>query len=1092
MSENIYDILAKLPKDEHISSKEVEELVESVDPHDFVLDEARKLEEKFYKYKTSNSGDADGNPLDFKIAKAKRELQLAMAEYPEASSPEEALVARMGDQAEETKQVLDNAKATIAKQQQDIAKAAQAVDAANARYAAQEKRFQDFSQKVSASELDVKQQAQAALAFAQQPQAKPEDIIAQIQAQTPKQTPATAEPEPTTTAEPQEPEQQTPAVPAEEPKPQPAQTNVVDFEAEKKKREAEQAALQQKIGGLPQQVPDVAVTEAINTDPNVALKNWLILKKTADAEIPPVYTNLDYGGPTPQTLRHIDALAIYKYLLLKSVRNNQYDVEMLKKLIRSTLNDQKTVEYLLKTDKIANIKAVLKRQETQKLKSQQTTIDYNAPKTQPQAPVQAQLPLGSGTKGAQFDKYKTTPQQRDLFGNDNMNENIKNIAESLMERFMSFKEAAKPDFLDLDKDGDTEEPMKSAAKDAKEHEPAKVDKSAVEKRKRLQALKDKQEDERAERGDYDSKSSSRFVKGRAYGGAAQKDTEEKDDLDEVSYSAKAARAGKDIGKPGKAFAKIAKSAGERYGSKERGEKVAGAVLKKLRANEGESCVDEVSKKTLGSYVKKASADIAKREVRIDRAMDPSGSNLNEPSMQKALNKNVKRVAGLSKATDKLSQVDEVAPPGAKAERMVKHIKKGYAKDGKLTKKEKGIAYATAWKAKKAGKLEESRNHESSEYTYETVGRILSEEQPGLDCNSEAFIKAVYDELIEMKMTPKAASWLCHYDEDFISDTASAYSHFCDSKQKELAECGSPMNAFVSEEPVVDAVQELDEIARLAGLAPTMEAKCSSCGCADCECNESSCMIDEAAITEAATRKDFRMVADLLKAIPDIAKRTELALHHADIFKQQNSRFKKEMFLAAAGVDTTPIKDESIETEGNAFTGKLANTPKGGEFELDGKKFKDTSNLEEEEVASEGNEFSGALAKAKAAGEKEFEVDGKKYTVKEDINLNVSAVGEEDVVNLIRKLSGMPVVAIPAQPAVAEEVVAEEGPKERDIEHTNTPREKVAGTDAAIPAGADLNRAKKQFKKEYPGDNPMAVKEEALWKSYESMINDLKA
>jgi hypothetical protein len=52
-------------------------------------------------------------------------------------------------------------------------------------------------------------------------------------------------------------------------------------------------------------------------------------------------------------------------------------------------------------------------------------------------------------------------------------------------------------------------------------------------------------------------------------------------------------------------------------------------------------------------------------------------------------------------------VAEVAPPGAKAERMVKHIKKGYAKDGKLSDKEKGIAYATAWKAHKAGKVEEA-------------------------------------------------------------------------------------------------------------------------------------------------------------------------------------------------------------------------------------------------------------------------------------------------------------------------------------------------------------------------------------------------
>ena len=49
------------------------------------------------------------------------------------------------------------------------------------------------------------------------------------------------------------------------------------------------------------------------------------------------------------------------------------------------------------------------------------------------------------------------------------------------------------------------------------------------------------------------------------------------------------------------------------------------------------------------------------------------------------------------------QIDEKAPPGAKYERMVKHIKKGYAKGG-LTPKEKSIAYATAWKA--YGKKEE--------------------------------------------------------------------------------------------------------------------------------------------------------------------------------------------------------------------------------------------------------------------------------------------------------------------------------------------------------------------------------------------------
>ena len=48
---------------------------------------------------------------------------------------------------------------------------------------------------------------------------------------------------------------------------------------------------------------------------------------------------------------------------------------------------------------------------------------------------------------------------------------------------------------------------------------------------------------------------------------------------------------------------------------------------------------------------------------------------------------------------KKHSVKEEAPKGAKYERMIKHIKKNYAKDGKLTNDEKSIAYATAWKHK---------------------------------------------------------------------------------------------------------------------------------------------------------------------------------------------------------------------------------------------------------------------------------------------------------------------------------------------------------------------------------------------------------
>jgi hypothetical protein len=58
------------------------------------------------------------------------------------------------------------------------------------------------------------------------------------------------------------------------------------------------------------------------------------------------------------------------------------------------------------------------------------------------------------------------------------------------------------------------------------------------------------------------------------------------EIEEASYSAKAAHAGHDIGKPGKQFHKIADKAAHKYGSKEAGERVAGAILAKLRAKHG--------------------------------------------------------------------------------------------------------------------------------------------------------------------------------------------------------------------------------------------------------------------------------------------------------------------------------------------------------------------------------------------------------------------------------------------------------------------------------------------------------------------------
>jgi flagellar biosynthesis chaperone FliJ len=56
----------------------------------------------------------------------------------------------------------------------------------------------------------------------------------------------------------------------------------------------------------------------------------------------------------------------------------------------------------------------------------------------------------------------------------------------------------------------------------------------------------------------------------------EKKEEPKKEMEEARFEK-----GEDVGKPGKGFAKIAKAAAKQYGSKEAGQKVAGAILKKV-------------------------------------------------------------------------------------------------------------------------------------------------------------------------------------------------------------------------------------------------------------------------------------------------------------------------------------------------------------------------------------------------------------------------------------------------------------------------------------------------------------------------------
>ena len=159
---------------------------------------------------------------------------------------------------------------------------------------------------------------------------------------------------------------------------------------------------------------------------------------------------------------------------------------------------------------------------------------------------------------------------------------------------------------------------------------------------------------------------------------------------------------------------------------------------------------------------------------------------------------------------------------------------------------------------------------------------------------------------------------------------------------------------------------------------------------------------------------------------------------------------------------------------------------------------------------EGNEFSGELAKAKAAGAKEFEVDGKKYPVKEDVQTescgSMSPMGgmaaDMDADNLSINTNysakdGRKSITVNAEGELAEQLAAmlkmagltggnaehsepsvkvvQLTPEQQvEEEYANEPNEQVATVDAIIDQGNDLNRQKKQYAdKPKAGDNPMA-------------------
>jgi hypothetical protein len=956
----------------------------------------------------------DSENIDSADATIQNLLTKARFSRPGAKTDLEAIVYHIAKQDEE----LERAKTAEQEDRQLIKKAQAVTDQMN-------NRFKKLNAKVAAGQITAQDRAQALAAqqiekdadaakdaVAANPTAPVQNIAEPV---VPAEEPAT---------QPQPPQIQVTQVPAAQPAQPQQPLNVVQPPISTKQTGSNQNQRvvninKNKYPGLNDPGLDVtpdkeAVAESLTEEsrypegtPEAGRYNWGLLAKAWQNKLP--YVDLDFGL---RTVRITDAQI---YAALATWRANGVDFKAGgDPSVDNALSSRENLEIFFRGRKFKDFLSAYPKVKEKALKATQGAKPGVTARVNPNVPsgTQEDLPLAEQNSGK---NTMTKPTS--------IIEAVRSV------EYKKLKEAAKPDFLDLDKDGDTDEPMKQAAKDAKKHEPADVDKDAVAKRKRLQALKDKQEDERAEKGDYDDeKSSKRVVKGRAYGGSAQKDDEDKDDeLEEGMVDAIGSRIGHAVKGAKRALAgkPSATQVQQQHAIKARAGQVnLGSTAQQRAAAPGE----EKKAERTGNVLR----NVAAQQAGYKNDVDESG-------LQAYLGKKKYGKEGMA-------DLQQAGREGASKEKMAiiraKHDKFDEGTNfGDTIKNSKGkMTKVTVKEGKDA-----IRNHP-------------------------------------------------------IYTTKEAWDHYAE----ELAE-QEMMEQSMMEAPAVNVQQELDEIAKLAGL-PTRA--CEACNCAPCKCNENLAAMAPSdsssplthTLEEAATRKDFRQVADTIKDIEDLEKRKEHAMHYADFFKEQNSRFKREMFLAACHVD--------LDECGSMPTAVIVGEDKCPT--CDCAPCKCDEGMMEDEM-EEGNEFSGALAAAKASGAKDFEVGGKKYTVKEDININVTANGEEDVVNLIRKLSGMEAIktvtdkisamsgeacgACGSSPCGCESVV-EDGPKERDVEYTNSPREEQAGADAAFPAGTDLNRPKKSYSdKPFRGDNPMAVseaKEEELWKAYESIINDVKA
>jgi hypothetical protein len=377
------------------------------------------------------------------------------------------------------------------------------------------------------------------------------------------------------------------------------------------------------------------------------------------------------------------------------------------------------------------------------------------------------------------------------------------------------------------------------------------------------------------------------------------------DLDEAStgdYSAKAARAGKDIGKPGKQFSSIAKSAAERYGSKERGEKVAGAVLAKLRkTNEADMPPNDALASPLTLESKQGVAEGLGKDIK-----------------RLATGKDVKSRAGqeIAKSQDASMKGDHKTSK--------KHFDR-YDKLDKLANKEQGVA--------------EAKNH-MGETEYNTYAGWKSA------CRKAGADKFEGDSDICQAM--KDGKGIGEWD----GATGSVYddSH----KKKKMAEGKKP--DFVDLDKDGDKKESMKKAASDAKkdkkkVDEGMDQRLKSAhhrGKAHALAKEGyNCRYDEGSEESRMYHEGYKMGLDECYGIMPLR----------GVVGEESEHDVVDNMASFGAMDEEYGMMEDDMEEGNAFTAALAKTPHGGKFSVGGKTFTDNTgydaNVDEMSMAFEG-------------------------------------------------------------------------------------------------------------------------------------------